>query len=190
MAIGKPGRRLFKYITIPKIQKNLSGKGGRSVIANLNLTAMIDMFTVLVTFLMMLFNASGDILAADKNIKIPKAVNYTDLEKAVLIQISPLQLKLEGEVLLGDKDPEEMNNLSNENVDSKLVVGPLASKLAEKREEFLKANPDKKDDPGQVIIQADSSVKYLAITRVMMAAADNGFQRINLAIEAKSADPE
>ena len=114
----------------------------------------------------------------------------TDLEKAVLIQISPLQLKLEGEVLLGDKDPEEMNNLSNENVDSKLVVGPLASKLAEKREEFLKANPDKKDDPGQVIIQADSSVKYLAITRVMMAAADNGFQRINLAIEAKSADPE
>jgi biopolymer transport protein ExbD len=33
-------------------------------------------------------------------------------------------------------------------------------------------------------------VKYLAITRVMMAAADNGFQRINLAIEAKSAAPE
>ena len=188
MAIEKPGRRLFKQIGIDKIRKNLTNKGGRSVIASLNLTAMIDMFTVLVTFLMMLFNAEGDILAADKNIKIPKAVNNTDLEKAVLIQISPLALKFEGETILGDKDPEEMNNLGSDKVDGKLIIAPLTEKLEDKKKELDKSKKDK-DEPGQVIIQADSSVRYLAITRVMMACADKGFLRINLAVEGKAAAP-
>jgi biopolymer transport protein ExbD len=189
MAIEKPGRRLFKTIGIDKIRKNLTGKGGRSVIANLNLTAMIDMFTVLVTFLMMLFNAEGDILAADKNIKIPKAVNNSDLEKAVLIQISPFALKFEGETILGDKDPEEMNNLGNEKVSGDLVVAPLVEKLDEKAKELEKKGGSKaKGEPQQVIIQADKSVKYLAITRVMKACADKGFLRINLAVEAKAVE--
>ncbi len=187
MAVTKAGRRLFRGVKIPKIQKNLTGKGGRSVTASLNLTAMIDMMTVLVTFLMMLFNSDGELLAADKNIKIPKAANNTDLERAVLIQISPLELKLEGTVLLGDKDPEEMNNLANDKVDSKLVVGPLVTRLTEMAEERKAKNPTS-DEPGQVIIQADQSVKYLAITRIMSACAETGFLRINLAVEGKAAN--
>jgi biopolymer transport protein ExbD len=188
MPIEKPGRRLFKQIRLRKVKKSLTSKGGRSVVASLNLTAMIDMFTVLVTFLMMLFNTTGDILAADKDIKMPVAFHHSALQRALLIQISPLALKLEGKVLIGQQDPAEMKNLADEKANPEAIMKPLVEGLNQHREAFLKKNPEKKDEPQEVIIQADSSVPYIVITRVMKACADKLYQKINLAIDAESGE--
>ncbi len=179
MAIHKTGRRLFKFIRIPKVQRSLNNKGGRSVVANLNLTAMIDMFTVLVTFLMMMFNATGEILSQDKDIKMPKALNNKDLERAILIQISAATTKVEGEAVVATHDL-----LSDKASDDDVTKG-LQDKLKKKREDMKRQSPDK-EPSHEVIIQADSFVPYHAIKRVMMACAKNGFEKINLAVEGKS----
>lgn len=178
MAIEKPGRRLFKKIRLPKVRKSLTSKGGRSVVASLNLTAMVDMMTVLVTFLMMLFNATGDILAADKDIKMPKAFSGSDLQRALLVQVSKTAVKLEGKVVFASPD------LSNPKANAQEITKPLSAILKEKDALWDQKNPDKKDEQHEIIIQADSFVDYIAIARVSFACAKVGYSKINLAVES------
>ncbi len=64
MAIKRPGQR-FRYHNILKRRGSK-----RAVTAILSLTAMVDMFTVLVIFLLQNYNTTGEILY------IPKEVTY------------------------------------------------------------------------------------------------------------------
>ena len=48
--------------------------GKKTAMAALNLTAMVDMFTTLVIFLLASFQANGDILFIQKDLELPKAV--------------------------------------------------------------------------------------------------------------------
>ena len=70
MAIHEPGRRLMHFVPLKFVQKRVSGGGGRSVAAALNLTSMIDFLFMVVVFLLMTFSASGEI-PLDKNVKLP-----------------------------------------------------------------------------------------------------------------------
>ena len=77
--------------------------------AELNLTSMVDMLTILVVFLLQTFSASGELLTVSKNITLPEAVNFRDLEQAPIIAVSRDSVTLNG-------DPKaDSQELSREN---------------------------------------------------------------------------
>src|SRR5690349_11094891 len=92
MPIHAPGER-YRY---NKSMKKKKGK--REVAAVLQLTAMVDMFTVLVVFLLQNYNVTGQVLYIPKEVVLPKAEKIKELTPAVVVTIS------EKEVLL-DKTP-------------------------------------------------------------------------------------
>src|SRR2546430_361875 len=92
--IEKPGPNLGHDIPL-----KFAGKGGhgkKSTYAELNLTSMVDMLTILVVFLLQTFSASGELLTVQKNIVLPEAQNFRDLEQAPIIAVSKESVTLDG----------------------------------------------------------------------------------------------
>ena len=81
--IEKPGPRLGKHVPLKFVRAG--GHGKKSGYAELNLTSMVDMLTILVVFLLQTFSASGELLSVQKNIVLPEAQNFKDLEQAPII---------------------------------------------------------------------------------------------------------
>ena len=89
MAIFRPGER-HRYHNI--LSKR---KGKRDVTALLSLTAMVDMFTVLVIFLLQNYNATGEILYIPKEVVLPKATSVRELKPAHVVTISNKEVLLD-----------------------------------------------------------------------------------------------
>src|SRR6478735_1689513 len=75
------------------------GHGKKSGYAELNLTSMVDMLTILVVFLLQTFSASGELLTVQKNIVLPEAQNFKDLEQAPIIAVSKESVTLDGRMV-------------------------------------------------------------------------------------------
>jgi len=68
-------------------------------ITGLNLTSLMDVFTILVFFL--LFHASGgDVMEAPKQIKLPDSVVETKPRETVVIMVSPEVVMVQGEAVI------------------------------------------------------------------------------------------
>ena len=91
MPIKKPKPHLMDSVKLKTAKKHLEKKAGRSVDVALNLTPMIDMFVVLVIFLLMTFSTSGEILFIQKDIELPKAEMTDELEQAPVITIGDME---------------------------------------------------------------------------------------------------
>ena len=110
MPIKKPGPRLMANIKLKFAKKHLSKKAGRTVDVSLNLTPMIDMFVVLVIFLLMTFSESGEILFIQKDIELPKASTTEELERAAVITIGGGRVVIEGKTVGTMEDISEDEN--------------------------------------------------------------------------------
>src|SRR3954469_18570831 len=97
MPIHAPHAHLYKSVSLEVAAAKLSHAGRKSLYAPLNLVAYIDMMTMLVIFLLMSFSATGEILFVQKNIVLPEAQNWTDLEPAPVTAGAPDVLTLNGQ---------------------------------------------------------------------------------------------
>ncbi len=171
MPIKKPGKRPFA----PWLQKHRGLKmGGKkhSGVADLLLTPLIDMFVILVVFLIMNFSASGELVSISKDIELPKARTTKELERAPIIQISRNTIAIEG-VRVGDA--EEILK------DTDFRIPQLTDKLQEIRKVDEMMHPGKKFE-GKIIINCDKEVDFRLLRKVMYASADAGYINFNYAV--------
>ena len=76
----------------------ISGGGKKALMTSLNLTAMVDMFTVIVIFLLQMFSANGDLQFMVKGLKTPTAKETQLLEeRGPVITLFQNQVLFEGE---------------------------------------------------------------------------------------------
>src|SRR4051812_13043001 len=163
--IKKPGPRLRKFIPLKFVTGH--GGGNRSVYAELNLTSMVDMLTILVVFLLQTFSASGELLTVSKNIVLPEATNFKDLERAEVIAVSKDSVTLAGEPVA---NAEELNRENT--VDWKITE--LHDKLVQLKSNYKLLHPTE-NFPGLVIMQADKGVDFKVIKKVMYTCAVAGY---------------
>jgi biopolymer transport protein ExbD len=163
------------------------GKGHRSLQVNLNLTPMIDMFTILVVFLLIVFSASGEILFQQKDIILPKAFSQRTLERVPIIGVSNEVILFEGNKVMFTSGVTEKNY-----PDSRLPE--LAKTLKSSHDAFVREHPMPEDrqkaekwfeNSKQIIIQADVGVRFEIIRLVMTTAAYEGYSAINFAVVPK-----
>jgi biopolymer transport protein ExbD len=187
MPIKKPESRIGSSVNMKGLKIG-KGKGGHSMTASLNLTPMIDMFTILVVFLLMTFSATGEILFTQKDIVLPKAFSSKELDRVPIVAISQEVILFEGEKIMFSTNVSEKNF-----PDLKL---PDLSKILKGAQESYKRQfpmPDDKEraqkwfeNAKQIIVQADEGVRFEVVRLVMMTAANEGFSSINFAVVPKS----
>lgn len=107
MAIHEPGPRLFSSIPFKFLGGAKGGGGRKQLDLNLNVVPFVDMMTILTTFLLMSFSATGEIIMSQKGVKLPDATNKAQLRKAPVIVISADAITFNGE---GMGDPRALDS--------------------------------------------------------------------------------
>ncbi|MGE9744614.1 ExbD/TolR family protein [Bdellovibrio bacteriovorus] len=186
MAIFRPGER-HRYHNI--LSKK---KGKRDVTALLSLTAMVDMFTVLVIFLLQNYNATGEILYIPKDVVLPKATSVRELKPAHVITISSNEILLDRDVVAtfdevkGTEEwliPKLKDTLAEALVKSRAEQeGKLQNKI---RDVVETTRGEAEEDPNawsKVTIQADKGVDFLTVKKVLFTVTEAGAGEINFAV--------
>ena len=170
MPIKKPGKRPFA----PWLKDHRALKGAhdhKNTVADLLLTPLIDMFVILVVFLIMNFSSTGELPIA-AGIELPKASVDVMREQATAIDITERAISLEG-VKVGDV--EDVRN------DPDLRIPELTDKLQELRKVDEMMNPGKQFK-GNIIVNCHKDVDFKIVRKVMFAAADAGYTNVNFAV--------
>jgi biopolymer transport protein ExbD len=187
MPIHAPSSHIGTSVNFRGLKIGPGSKSHRSMLVNLNLTPMIDMFTILVVFLLMVFSATGEILFTQKDIQLPKAYSDKILERVPIIAVSNDVILFEGEKVMYTDKVSEKNY-------PELRLPDLSKILKQANEAYKRQHPMPNervaaekwmDEAKQIIVQADQGVKFEVIRLVMMTAANEGFSAINFAVVPK-----
>ena len=177
MPIKKPEPHLGHEIPLKFARKG--GHGKRGVYATLYLTSLVDMFMILVVFLLQTFSATGEIAFIQKNIVLPQAVNWQDLERAPVISVSSDAVTLDGlPVATSDELKRE------DAVDWKLTK--LHDDLVTLKNNYKLVHPNENFN-GLAIIQAHKDIDFKVLKKVMYSAAVAGYFNLNFAVQSKRA---
>lgn len=151
-------------------------KGGmkRAVIAGLMLTPMVDMFSLLVIFLLQSFSASPEMIYVGKNITLPNAVSGIELADAAVLSISS-----EGVVL----DQKSVGTIDQVMKDPTLLMEMLSAQ----RELWMKTHPDQ-EFPGKLTLQAHREVPGNLVAKFLGMLPSQHYGTVQLAVVTAAAD--
>lgn len=193
MPIHAPGER-FRYSRILR-----SKKGKREVVAILSLTAMVDMFTVLVVFLLQNYNVTGQVLYIPKEVTLPKAEKIKELKPAVVVTISNKEILLDKTPIISYQALSQQEAWMIQDLEKgiKLALdkarGDFEKSLQTKLQNAVDAarGEEEKDlKPwNKVTIQADKGIDFLTVKKVMYTVTEAGAGEINFAVNKESAAP-
>jgi len=181
--IGSPGPHLKHHVGLG----SGGSHGSKSVFASLQLTPMIDMFIVVLIFLLMTFSATGEILFVSKDIKLPFAEKVDKLDRAPVIAISYPEDDPSGGVVTldGSEVSTARELLEDDSPDWK--IAKLTEQLEVKKHNWKLTNPDRQF-PAEVIVQSDQNVDFKIIKKVMYSCGLAGYSNVHFAVSEKVQD--
>jgi biopolymer transport protein ExbD len=143
----------------------------------MNLTSLMDVFTILVFFLLV-NSANTEVLETPKQITLPASVVEAKPRETVVIFVSPVDVTVQGErVAL----VEDVLALRGENIDA------VAARLAQINSRVIGLTTRTVAESREVTILADRSVPFNVVKKVMSTCTSQGFERISLAVLQKGA---
>ncbi len=144
----------------------------RTTAAGINLTSLMDVFTILVFFLLV-NSASTEVLETPKRITLPDSVVEEKPRETVVIFISPTEVTVQGEVVVRVAD---IQRTSAQNIES------IGERLAILSENIIGLNTKIVAESQEVTILADKSVPFSVVKKVMSTCTSQGYGRISLAV--------
>jgi biopolymer transport protein ExbD len=173
--IVTPGKRPAKRFEKSKILGGKMKGGRRSTNAELNVVPMVDMMTMLVIFLLQQFSSTGEVLYMQKDIKLPDARHGQMIEIAPVVAIGADQIVVTGVKVADIPDLDRDSGYLN--------IPTLEERLRDekKRWEFIHKSDTGTKWDGVVNIQADKSVPFRIVKRVMYSCGVAGYFNVNFA---------
>jgi biopolymer transport protein ExbD len=151
------------------------GRNKRKV-TGLNLTPLMDVFTILVFFL--LFHSSGgDILETPKQIKLPDSVVETKPRETVVIMVSPEVVVVQGEAVV---------NTSELLDDSVRMVAGITERLEQLERNIIGISTKAVAEGKEITILADKTIPFKVLKKIMSTCTGSGYGRISLAVVQKA----
>jgi len=149
----------------------------RLKIAKMNLTSLMDVFTILVFFLLV-NSGSVEVLDTPKEVTLPESRVETKPRETVVIFVSPEEVLVQGKLVayVDDILTEQSGALD-----------PIAARLAELKENVIGTNTLTVSKSQEVTILADRSVPFTVIKTIMSTCTGEGFENVSLAVTQKGA---
>ncbi len=155
---------------------------------NINITSMMDMFTIILFFLLSSYGSSPVEFDLDKGMELPESSATFDYTNSVKLFLSNATIKVEKELvaqLRGGKVMDlDMNNPKSSYLYLKLKA--FHEKQVENAKiEAVKEGEDAKDD-FHVLFFCDRNLPYKTMNNIMKVAALAGYPNFQLAVLEKS----
>ena len=149
----------------------------RLKITKMNLTSLMDVFTILVFFLLV-NSGSVEILDSPKEVTLPESRVETKPRETVVIFVSAEEVLVQGQLVAYVDDIL---------ADKSSALDPIAARLAELKENVIGTNTLTVSTSQEVTILADKSVPFTVIKTIMSTCTGEGFENISLAVTQKGA---
>jgi biopolymer transport protein ExbD len=144
----------------------------RRKLASISLTSMMDVFTILVFFLLV-NSGQTELLQSPKDVTLPESVVESKPRETVVIMVSQEQVLVQGQptVLIADILAMETQDIE-----------PIAAQLANLQDRVIGVRTDAASRSKEVTILADKGVPFDVIRRIMSTCTGQGYTRISLAV--------
>jgi len=147
----------------------------RVKIGKMNLTSLMDVFTILVFFLLV-NSGSVELVEAPKNVKLPESRVESKPRETVVIFVSPEDVLVQGELVATVDDILE---------NRPGTIEPINARLAELKENIVGPNTLAVAESQEVTILADRAVPFVVIRKIMSTCTDQGYENVSLAVIQK-----
>ena len=148
----------------------------RQVTTKMNLTSLMDVFTILVFFLLV-NSASTEVLETPKQIKLPDSVVEQKPRETVVIFVSPEEVTVQGESVVRVDDI-----IAHEGT----VIAPIGERLSQVQDSIIGLNTQAVAESREITILADRTVPFSVVKKVMSTCTHEGYGRISLAVLQKA----
>ncbi len=148
----------------------------RGAIATLSLTSLMDVFTILV-FYLLVNSSTPEVLATPKQLKLPDSTIETKPRETVVVFISPTEVTVQGEIVARVSDIESSQGQN---------VAAIAASLSKVNESVIGTSTRAVAQSREVTILADKSVPFSVVKKVMSTCTSEGFEKISLAVVQKA----
>ena len=174
MPIKLPKRRPA-FQPLNRLRSGAFAGGKKGLMLALNLTAMVDMFTVIVIFLLQQFSSSGELLFTQKDLKLPEAQ-----QSEMLTDRGPVVTLFQNRVLWEGKPVANLDELD----EAEPGIPPLIEKLegVREREQKLYGRKDNEPFKSHVVIQADKATDFQLVRKTIYSVNQAGWVHINFAV--------
>lgn len=209
MPVHAGGPRLYNGVKFKHlVRKSGSAAGSRGSNISLNLVPFVDMMTILVCFLLMVFSSSGALLQAQKGLELPVAQQKQVLQQAPVIIVTKDSITYQGQMIatvesvLRDDSPTFKIDALYERLDaaSKKIKDDIAEtaagisnkvakdlvKACDEAKQGIRPQAGKICPDGLAILQADETTDVRLINKIVNTAKAAGFDNLLFAVKNKS----
>jgi len=143
--------------------------GRHKMVATLNLTSLMDIFTILLIFLLVNNNNAAK-LPEDQDIQLPESTAQELPNDVLIIQVSATNVIIDGRKIA---DTQAVK------VQEERTVDALVEELKFRASRALAVNPE---DEREVMIQADRDVPYAVIKKLMRSCMETPYTKVAFAV--------
>jgi biopolymer transport protein ExbD len=147
------------------------------LVTRMNLTSLMDVFTILVFFLLV-NSGSADVMESPKEIELPESKVESKPRETVVIFVSRDQVIVQGQAVAQIADILAAPGKDIEAVKERLaliresIIGHKTQQVAESRE---------------ITILADKAIPFSVVKQIMSTCTSEGYGRISLAVMQQDA---
>lgn len=156
---------VFENHLLKRTQKKKKAK--KMIFQGLMLTSMVDVFSMLVIFLLQTFSSSPEILIT-KGVQLPKSITAKEVKEAAVISMS------KDEVFIDQKLVGKLNVVMKQ-------PWLLTKHIKNIKKAWAKDHPGKAF-PGEINLQADKEVESTVVAKMMGILNGHNFHSIKLAV--------
>jgi len=150
----------------------------RKKVIGLNLTSLMDVFTILVFFLLA-NSSSNEVLSTPKHIELPDSVVESKPRETVVIMVGPETVLVQGEAVANT--PELIGN-------RRANIPEITERLDLLERNIIGINSQTAIASKEVTILADKTIPFNVLKKIMTTCTGSGYGRISLAVIQKASE--
>jgi len=187
---GSGQERLTKAQFKAKLRQSIRRSAAEPEINFLNITAMLDIMTIILVFLLKSLGESAAAVPQSDDLQIPTSVLKTEpSQEGVIVTLSKTQILLDDTQVLSLPSRESMvqtgvGAANKRNGPNDLYITPLGNALSRAREADKVVRQTKGRDASysEAIIIADHTTPYRLLMEVLFTLGQNEFARYHLMV--------
>ena len=148
----------------------------KSVLPKLPLTSLMDVFTILVFFLMV-NQSSVEVLQQPRQITLPESVIEEKPRETVVILVGKDEVLVQGVLVARVADIQAAGNAE---------IEPIGARLAELSESVIGLSTRAVAENQEVTVLADKSIPFSVLKKILATCTAQGYTRVSLAVVQKS----
>ena len=148
----------------------------RKKVTGLNLTSLMDVFTILVFFLLA-NSSSSEVLSNPKQIDLPDSVVESKPRETVVVMISPEAVMIQGEPVIKTAELDGIDG----------PVLEIREKLDRIESHIIGISTRTVAESKEITILADKTIPFNVLKKIMSTCTYSGYGKISLAVIQKAA---